>query len=106
MSVTEQKPYRVFPSVVAPIVLSGIATYFGFTRDYWLLCAILFIVLGSICAASPLNLANGCRVVIAVAIGVAVAALLFRRLGEAIVAGSFVGWIGGAIEKRIRMRPA
>jgi hypothetical protein len=106
MSVTEQKAYRVFPSVVAPIVLICIAVYFGFTRDYWLLCSIPFIVLGSICAAPNLNLADGCLVMIAIVIGVAVAALLFRRLGEAIVAGSFAGWIGGAIEKRIRMRPA
>lgn len=105
MSATEPKPYRVFPSVVAPIVLSGFAAYFGFTRDYWILCSIPFIVLGSICAAPNLNLADGCLVLVASLVGVAVAALWFRPLGQAIVAGSFAGWIGGAVEKRIRMRP-
>jgi hypothetical protein len=57
MSVTEPKPYRVFPSVLVPIVLSDFAYYLGFTRDYWLLCCILFIVLGSICEISDLRAA-------------------------------------------------
>jgi hypothetical protein len=105
MSTTEPRAYRVFPSVVAPIVLSGLAAYFGFTQDYWMLGSIPFIVLGSICAAPNLNLANGCLVMIAVLVGVAIAALGLRPLGQAIVAGSFAGWIAGAIEKRIWMRP-
>jgi len=105
MTATEPKAYRVFPSVVAPIALSGLAAYLGFTRDYWLLSSIPFIVLGSICAAPNLNLADGCLVVIATLIGVAIAALWFRPLGQAIIAGSFAGWIAGAVEKRIRMRP-
>jgi len=74
---------------------------YGFTWDYWLLCSIPFIVLGRICAAPNLNLADGCLVMIAVAFGVALGAPLFRRLGEAFVAGSFAGWIGGAIENRM-----
>lgn len=98
------KLYRVFPSFVAPIVLSGFAVL-GVRQSWWLLCSIPFIVLGSICAAPNLNLADGCLVMLAVIVGVFVAALLFQPLGLAIIMGSIAGWIGGAIEKNLRMRP-
>ena len=106
MSTQQPQVYRVFPSVVAPIVLSAVAAYFGFARDYWLLCSIPFIVLGSICAAPNLNLADGCLVVVSIVLGGVLAVLFFRTLGVAIISGSIAGWIGGAIEKNIRMRPA
>lgn len=105
MSDPQQTAYRVFPSVVAPIALSGRAVYFGLTCDYWIFAAIPFIVLGSVCPTPNLNLADGCLVTIAIQVEVA-AALLFRPLGVAIVMGSSTGWLGGAVEKRIRMRPA
>jgi hypothetical protein len=34
MNDKERKAYRVFPSVIAPIVFGAIAVYFGLTRDY------------------------------------------------------------------------
>lgn len=106
MSDTEQKPYLVFPSVVAPIILSCLAVYLGFTRDYWLFASIPFVVLGSICAAPNLNMADGCLAMLAIIIGIGIAVFLSPTLGGAISMGSLAGWIGGVIEKTIRMRPA
>lgn len=99
------KAYRVFPSVVAPILLCGVAVYLGFTRDYWFLCSVPFVVLGTFCAAPNLNLADGCLEMISMVVGFAIALLWSRPLGRAIFIGSAVGWIGGAVEKRNRMRP-
>jgi hypothetical protein len=104
MSIPSEKVYRVFPSVIAPIVLGLTAAYFEVTYDYWVLCAIPFIVLGSICAAPNLNLADGFLVIVFVLLGIVVS-IWRSRLGNAMVFGSMAGSIGGAIEKRIRMRP-
>lgn len=102
---TQQKVYRVYPSVVAPILLGVAAVWFAATRDLWMLAALPFIGLGSVCSAPNGNLADGLLAVLSAIIGLAVAKLLFEPLGDAIFVGTAAGWIGGMIEKRIRMKP-
>ena len=102
---TQQRVYRVYPSVVAPILLGVAAVWFAVTRDLWMLAALPFIALGSVCAAPNGNLADGFLAVLSGLIGVAIAKLLLEPLGDAIFVGSAAGWIGGVIEKRIRMKP-
>ena len=102
---TQQKVYRVYPAVVAPILLCIGAVWFAVTRDLCMLAALPFIFLGSVCSAPNGNLADGFRAVLSALIGLAVAKWLFEPLGHAIFAGSIGGWIGGVIEKRVTMKP-
>lgn len=48
MNDPQQTAYRVFPLIVAPIALSGLAAYFGLTRAYWIFAAIPFVVLAEL----------------------------------------------------------
>lgn len=102
---TQQTVYRVYPSVVAPVLLGVAAVWFAVTGAPWMIAALPFIVLGSVCSAPNLNLADGFLAVLSALIGLAIAKWLFEPLGTAVFAGSAAGWIGGAIEKRIRMKP-
>jgi hypothetical protein len=96
--------YRVFPSVVAPIILIGIAIYRAIVSDRWFLCAIPFIVFGNWCAAPNFNLADGFLVIVVVILGSVVHSFC-KPLGAAIIFGAATGWFCGSIEKRIRMHP-
>ncbi len=102
--IAEQTVYRVYPSIVAPVLLGLAAVYFAVTKDLWMLAALPFIALGSVCSAPNLNLADGFLVVVSALIGL-VLSCIFEPLGVAILAGSAAGWLGGAVEKRIRMKP-
>ena len=66
---TERTVYRVYSSVVAPIILGIAAVYLALTIDLWLIAAIPFIVLGSVCSAPNLNLADGFLAVLSALIG-------------------------------------
>ena len=96
--------YRVYPAIISPIILTTSFAYLGVTNDSWFFASIPFSIMGTVCAAPNLNLANGCLVVISCLIGF-ILSIWFNMLGMAILFGSGTGWIVGAIEKRIRMKP-
>ena len=96
--------YRVYPAIVSPIILTIGFAYLGVSNDSWFFASIPFSILGTVCAAPNLNLANGCLVVVSCLVGF-ILSIWFNMLGMAILIGSVAGWIIGAIEKRIRMKP-
>lgn len=102
---TKESVCIVYPSIVAPIVLCTVSIYFGLSGRYWILCCIPFIILGSLCSAPNLNLADGCLAIISILLGLVIAAWILLPLGTAICMGSGAGLICGAIEKRIRLKP-
>jgi hypothetical protein len=97
--------YLIPPAVFAPVALTVAAIVASSIESWWILFALPFIWLGSICAAPNLNLADGCLTYIALILGFVVAEF-FHPLGFAMVAGSILGYCGSAAEKWIRMRPA
>jgi hypothetical protein len=103
----DEPPQRLFlvpPSVIAPLVLSGVAISLGVAFDEWVLGAIPFVLLGSFCSAPNLNLADGCLVVLAVLVGCAIAASVSLHFGAVMIIGTVAGWIFGAVEKNLRMK--
>jgi hypothetical protein len=102
---TQQTVYRVYPAVVTPILLSCAAIGLAVFVNLWLLAALPFIFLGSVCSAPNLNLADGCLALVSVILGLIIAEWFIEPLGLAILTGSFTAWLVGAIEKRIRMEP-
>ncbi len=93
--------YLIKPSVVAPIVAIAVIIMLAFSWSVWVLVGIPFAVLGTICGQPNLNLADGCLALIAIGIGLLIAAF-HREIGFAIAASSFAGILGGAVEKTIR----
>jgi hypothetical protein len=67
----------------------------------WALAALPFIILGSLCAAPNLNLANGILVLLCVVVGLVVAHF-HRELGTWIFMGAGISWLLSSIEKRVR----
>jgi len=96
--------YRVYPAIISPIILTIGFAYLGVTNNSWFFASIPFSIMGTVCAAPNLNLANGCLVIISSLVGF-ILSIWFNMLGIAILIGSVAGWIIGAIEKRIRMKP-
>ena len=99
------RAYIVRSAIFAPMILSVVTVVFAIRDSWWLLAALPFIWLGSVCAQPNMNLANGCLAYLTMVVGVGVTAL-HRPLGIAIFAGAISGFYVSAIEKRIRMRAA
>jgi len=96
--------YRVYPAVFAPSFAAICAVILACTVNAWLLLALPFIYLGSICAAPNGNLANGCLSVVAVFAGFAVYHFQ-KEAGMAVIGGTSLSWFLSCIEKRIRAKP-
>lgn len=97
--------YLVPPSVGAPLILAVVFASLGIFQDPWFFLAIPFAILGTICSAPNMNLADGFLAVLSALIGFVLAKLGMESVGHAITAGSLAGWFLGGLEKRIRMKP-
>ena len=96
--------YRVHRAIYVPLLLAIGAAWLAIAVNPWALLAIPFIVLGSMCAAPNLNLADGFLAVFAMVLEM-VAANYFRDAGSAVFLGTFASWVLGSIEKRLRATP-
>jgi hypothetical protein len=99
-----QRVYKVRPAVIAPVVLGLAAIILAVRHSWWVLVALPYIYLGSVCAQPNLNLANGCLAYVAMLIGFGTSAV-FPPLGFAILGGAISGFYVSALEKWIRMCP-
>ena len=75
--------YRVHRAIYVPLLLAIGAAWLAIAVNPWALLAIPFIVLGSMCAAPNLNLADGFLAIFAMVLGL-VAANCFRDAGSAV----------------------
>jgi hypothetical protein len=99
-----QQGYTFPPAIFAPISLTVLSGWFGYSHSWWSLAAIPFIWLGAWCSAPNLNLADGCLFYLAMIIGFG-NLIYFKTLGLAIMAGAVSGYVMSALEKSVRMRP-
>lgn len=95
--------HTVRPAVFAPVFLSLAAIGAAAWQSWWLLAALPFIWLGSVCAQPNLNLADGCQAYLAVIAGVLIC-VWFKWPGMAVWVGTMSGYLLSAVEKRLRMR--
>ena len=96
--------YRVPLAVIAPVVLVVATVFLAIAVSPWSLVAVPFILLGSLCAAPNMNLANGLLAIVAILLGIGVA-YLHREVGSAIVLGTVASWFLSSLEKRWRAIP-
>jgi hypothetical protein len=99
-----QKIYRIYPAIVAPVIVTAAVVYFGIMFTPWAFVALPFVYLGSIGATPNLNLANGFFVLISMFLGAGVS-LLKKEIGISILAGVTISWLLSAIEKAITAKP-
>jgi len=99
-----QVAYRVPRAIVVPVLLSASAIFMAAASSLWALAALPFIVLGSLCAAPNLNLADGFLVIVSVVFALVVGHFQ-PQAGGAIFAGAVASWFFSSIEKRLRARP-
>jgi hypothetical protein len=91
---------RISRSIFVPILLSLATAWLSATSTAWALIAIPFIVLGSLCAAPNLNLADGFLVLVSAALGLVVSRYQ-RDIGGAILLGSVLSWFLSSQEIRV-----
>jgi hypothetical protein len=96
--------YRVPLAVFVPVILCVGALALVLEGNLWWLLALPFVVLGSLCAAPNLNLADGFLTMVAVIIGVVISQF-HAEAGTPIIWGAFASWLLSSFEKRIRMKP-
>ena len=96
--------YRVPRAIVVPVLLGMFAVFIAAVSSLWALLALPFILLGSLCAAPNMNLANGFLVMVSIALALVVGHFQ-SQAGGAIFAGVVASWFFSSIEKRLRARP-
>jgi hypothetical protein len=96
--------YKVYPAIVAPLLLAITSLFLGFTRTGWAFLSLPFIYLGSICAAPNMNLANGFLAMLAMLLGLAVC-LFNPAIGLPIFLGTSASWLLSSLEMCIRAQP-
>jgi hypothetical protein len=98
-----EQVYEVPRLVYTPVVLGFVVLVLNIFEYWWALAAAPFILLGCLCAAPNLNLANGCLAYLAMLVGLIVTPF-HPPLGLAIFAGTAAGLYAGALEQNLRMR--
>ena len=95
--------YLVPRAFVVPVLLIALALYLGFSANAWAYLAIPFVVLGALCAAPNLNLADGFLVMVSAVIGFLVA-LKYPDGGYAIAGGAILSWLLSSFERGVRSK--
>jgi hypothetical protein len=90
--------------VFVPVGLCAGALALAIGGSLWWLLALPFIVLGSLCAAPNLNLADGFLALLAVAVGIVVSCF-HAGAGISIILGTSTSWFLASIEKSVRAVP-
>jgi len=96
--------YLVPRAVITPVVLSLVAIFLAYNENVWVALSIPFIVLGSLCSAPNLNLADGFFAWVAIILGW-VLSHYYPEPALPIIIGTFLGWCISSFEMKLRAVP-